>query len=241
MADRSPVVVGINLVGDEAAYYSRTDYHLHMEMVSYLASVYPQVSVSLHAGELTPRLAPQEDLRFHITDAVYTGNASRIGHGVDIREEDDWQGTLAEMARRDIPVEILLTSNEQILNISGHNHPVSVYLNHHVPVVIATDDQGIERTDLSGEYVRLMLQHPELSYEDIRTININSIRYSYLPGPEKEQMLVQFKESLEQFERTTVKRERPFIFTVLPSFSREPQRVQDTGVVNGILIKTGSW
>jgi adenosine deaminase len=231
IANRSPVVVGINLVGDEAAYYSRTDYRLHMEMVSYLASVYPNVLVSHHAGELTPGLVPPEDLRFHIADAVFTGKASRIGHGVDILSEDNWNQTLAEMIKRDIPVEILLTSNEQILMISGDDHPISVYLDHQVPVVIATDDPGIERTDLSGEFVKLTLQHPELRYENIRAITINSIRYSYLPGVEKEQMLVQFKERLEQFERTIAKRERPFMATVLPSFSMEPRTEQDTGVV----------
>jgi len=139
--------------------------------------------------------------------------------------EDNWQGTLAEMSGRDIPVEILLTSNEQILNTSGHDHPVSVYLDHHVPVVIATDDPGIERTDLSGEFVKLTLQHPELSYEDIRAISINSIRYSYLPVPEKEQMIVQFSDRLEQFESTTAKREQRPLFTVLPSFSSKPLRV----------------
>ena len=230
IADRCPVVVGINLVGDEADDYSRTDYHLHMEMVSYLASVYPQVSVSHHAGELTYGLVPEEDLRFHIADAVYTGKASRIGHGVSILSEDAWQETLAEMKKRDIPVEILLTSNEQILSISGHDHPVSVYLDHQVPVVIATDDPGIERTDLSGEFVKLTLQHPELRYEDIRAITINSIRFSYLPGPEKELMLVQFNERLEPFERSIAKRERPFMITALPSFFKEPCRVQDTAL-----------
>jgi adenosine deaminase len=171
---------------------------------------------TLHAGEQTPELVPREDLRFHISDAIHTGNASRIGHGVDIMEEDDAQTTLSLMAQQDIPNEILLTSYEQTLNVSRPGHPVSVYLSHHVPVVIATDDPGIERTDLTGQYVELAFQHPELSYEQIREINLNSIRYSFLPGPDKELMLLHVQDSLNQFERTTAAKERSPVYLFFP-------------------------
>lgn len=188
-------------MGDEAAKNSTTDYHLHMEMISYLHSVYPNVSITLHAGELTPKIVSPEDLRFHISDAINTGNASRIGHGVDIKEEDGREKILEEMEEKEIPVEILLTSNQEILNINGPEHPVSIYLNHNVPVVIATDDPGIEGTNLSQEYINFTLSHPELSYKQIREINLNSIRYSYLSKNEKDRMLIQLEDRLEQFER----------------------------------------
>jgi adenosine deaminase len=202
-ANQSSLVAGINLVGEEDTYYARTDYRLHMQMISYLHSVYPDVPIALHAGEQTTGLVPPEDLRFHVADAINTAKASRIGHGIDIMEEDNSSGTLDEMAQQNIPIEILLTSNEQILHVSGAEHPVSVYLGHHVPVVIATDDPGVERTDLSEQYAQLALQHPELSYEQIRDIDLNSIRYSFLPGPEKARMLAVLQENLDRFERST--------------------------------------
>lgn len=217
-ANQSPLVAGINFVGEEDTYYARTDYHLHMQMISYLHSVYPNVSIALHAGEQTPGLVPPEDLRFHVADAINTAKASRIGHGVDIMEEDASGYTLSDMAEQDIPIEILLTSNEQILHVNGPNHPVSIYLSHHVPVVIATDDPGIERTDLTEQYVKLALQHPELSYEQICEINLNSIRYSFLPGPEKERMLEQLRGNLDRFESATAARQRS---TISPFFSGE--------------------
>jgi len=199
-ANQSPLIVGINFVGEEDAYYARTDYHLHMEMIGYLHAVYPDVPIALHAGEQTMGLVPPEDLRFHIADAIHTAHASRIGHGVDIMYETDSEETLAAMRENDIPIEILLTSNDQILHVSGSEHPVSVYLSHDVPVVLATDDPGVERTDLTEQYVLLAFQHPELSYEEIRTINQNGIRYSFLSEQEKRAMLDHLNESLGQFE-----------------------------------------
>ena len=57
-ANQSPLVVGINFVGEEDTYYARTDYHLHMEMIGYLHTVYPNVPIALHAGEQTDRTCP---------------------------------------------------------------------------------------------------------------------------------------------------------------------------------------
>ncbi len=205
-ANQSPLVVGINLVGEEDAYYSRTDYPLHMEMIAYLHSVYPGVPIALHAGEQTIGLVPPEALKFHVSDAVNTGKASRIGHGVDIMFEEGAHATLAEMRRLDIPIEILLTSNEEILHVSGPYHPVSVYLAYQVPVIIGTDDPGVERTDLTEQYVELALQHPGVSYEQIRAINTNSIRYAFLSEPEKGELLGRFNGDLNRFEGTIANR-----------------------------------
>jgi adenosine deaminase len=220
-ANQSPLVAGINFVGEENSYYARSDYRLHMQMIGYLHSVYPRVPIALHAGEQTTGLVPPEDLRFHIAEAIDTAHATRIGHGVDIMYEDNAENTLAEMADRDIPVEILLTSNDQILHVTGPAHPVSVYLSHHVPVIIATDDPGVERTDLTEQYVLLALQHPELSYQQIRTIDENSIRYSFLPASEKETTLRILDENIDRFETTVAAGQVAPVFSF---FSGKPVR-----------------
>lgn len=202
IANQSPLIEGITLVGDEADLHSGTDYRLHMEMISYLHSVYPNVSITLHAGELTKELASPEDLRYHIFDAVTTGNANRIGHGVDIQEEENRNLILETMKGKDIPVEILATSNQQILNISGPEHPVSVYLNNDIPIIIATDDPGVEDTNLTQEYVNFTISHPDISYNEIQEINKNSIRYSFLSPDEKKEMMKHLNTNLINFERT---------------------------------------
>ena len=115
--------VGINFVQPEDGSISMHDYRLQMQMLDYLHSVYPQVHISLHAGELAPGLVPPEGLRFHIRQAVELGHAERIGHGVDVMYEDDAAALLKELAQKHVMVEINLSSNEGILGIKGAEHP----------------------------------------------------------------------------------------------------------------------
>src|SRR5215471_6979196 len=53
-------VVGINLVVPEDDPMSLRDYTLHMRMLQYLSTLYPEVKIALHAGELTLGLVPQQ-------------------------------------------------------------------------------------------------------------------------------------------------------------------------------------
>jgi len=206
IANQSPLIEGVTLVGDEADQYSLQDYDEHMKMVAFLHNVYPDVGITLHAGELTPELVSPAAMQDHISQAISTGNASRIGHGVSIRYEKDESEVLEKMADSHIPVEILLTSNLQILGIDTADHPISFYLDHNVPVILATDDPGVERTNLTQEFVNLTMGKPNVSYEQIREINLNSIRYSFLPENEKNRMLAELNESLKQYERVVLAR-----------------------------------
>ena len=85
--------MGINFVRPEDDYVAMRDYTLQMKMIGYLHSVYPNVHISLHAGELALGLVPPEGLRFHIRQAVELAHAERIGHGVDVMHEDDGRGS----------------------------------------------------------------------------------------------------------------------------------------------------
>src|SRR5580704_1211794 len=58
--------VGINFVRPEDDYVAMRDYTMQMKMIGFLHSLYPNVHISLHAGELAPGLVPPEGLRFHI-------------------------------------------------------------------------------------------------------------------------------------------------------------------------------
>ena len=97
-----------------------------MAMLDYLHGVYPKVHISLHAGELAIGLVKPEDLSFHIRASVERGHAERIGHGVSVMLEKDPIGLMKEMAARNVMVEINLTSNDQILGVSGEDHPLPV-------------------------------------------------------------------------------------------------------------------
>lgn len=181
LANRDPRVVGINLVQAEDGKISMRDYSLQMRMVRFLHHLYPRVKISLHAGELVPGLVPQCGLRFHIRKAVEIAHANRIGHGVDIRHEDNFRQLLQEMAKEQILVEINLSSNAAILNVKGQQHPILLYRQHHVPVALSTDDEGVLRTNLTEQF-QLAVSNYHFSYLTLKQLVRNSIQYSFLPG-----------------------------------------------------------
>jgi adenosine deaminase len=182
IAARDDTWVGINFVMPEDGFVSMRDYALHMRMVEYLHAAYPAVHISLHAGELALGLVPPEGLRFHIAEAVHVGHAERIGHGVDVAYEDDVQDLLAGMARNHVMVEINLTSNEGILGIKGAEHPFQLYRTAHVPVALSTDDEGVNRSEITHEYVRAALDY-RLKYADLKQLARTGVEHSFLPGP----------------------------------------------------------
>jgi len=176
-----PTWVGINFVQPEDGFISMRDYTLHMKMVEYLHSVYPQVHITLHAGELALGLVPPEGLRFHIRQAVELGHAERIGHGVDVMFEDNAQALLKEMAQKHVMVEVNLSSNEGILGVKGIDHPFPLYLDAHVPVALSTDDEGVSRIDLTHEYVRAANDY-HLSYRQLKDLARTGMEHNFLPG-----------------------------------------------------------
>jgi adenosine deaminase len=181
VASADPDVVGINFVQPEDARLAMGDYHLQMEMLDYLHSVYPKVHISLHAGELAPGLVPPEGLSFHIREAVELGHAERIGHGVDVLYETDSAALLKEMADKHVMVEINLTSNDVILGVKDKEHPLAAYRAAHVPVALSTDDEGVSRIDLTHEYVRAVTEQG-LSYVDLKRSARTSVEHAFLHG-----------------------------------------------------------
>ncbi len=181
LASADSNVVGINFVQPEDAYLAMKEYHRQMLMLDYLHSVYPQVHISLHAGELAPGLVPPEGLGFHIRDAVELGHAERIGHGVDVMYERKPKDLLEEMAGKHIMVEINLTSNDVILGVTTNHHSLPEYRAAHVPVALATDDEGVSRIDLTHEYTRAALDFG-YGYRDLKTMARTSMEHTFLPG-----------------------------------------------------------
>jgi adenosine deaminase len=181
LASSDPRFVGLNLVMPEDWYVPIHDFNEHMAMLDYLHGVYPGVHITLHAGEIALGLVRPEDLTYHIRNSVEHGHAERIGHGVDVMLEKDPIGLMKEMAARNVLVEINLTSNDQILNVSGDEHPLPIYIRNGVPVAISTDDEGVARSDMTHEYLRA-IEGYHLSYAELKGITRQSIEHSFLPG-----------------------------------------------------------
>lgn len=173
--------VGINLVMPEDWYVPIHDFSQHMAMIDYLHGVYPKVHIALHAGEIAAGLVKPEDLSHHIRSSVERGHAERIGHGVSIMLEKDPIGLMKEMAARNVMVEINLTSNDQILGVSGDDHPLPAYMKYGVPVAISSDDEGVARSDMTHEYLRAA-QSYHLPYAEMKRMTRTSVEHSFLPG-----------------------------------------------------------
>jgi hypothetical protein len=179
--DPNSKVVALNLVQGEDGLASMQNFGIHMQMLNFLRPLYPRAHLTLHAGELAPALVPPDGMTFHVRESVMTARADRIGHGVDIMHEDRPYELLQEMARRNVMVEICLSSNDLILGVSGSQHPLATYLQYGVPVALATDDEGVSRSEISREFLKAA-EDQGLGYVQLKTMARNSLQYAFIAG-----------------------------------------------------------
>ncbi|QJE03156.1 adenosine deaminase [Massilia forsythiae] len=200
-------IVGVNIVGQESQMVSMRDYTLHMKMFRFLKSVYPDVNLALHAGELALGDVPPEQLQYHIDQALNLAGARRIGHGIDLAHESNAPAIMKAMREKDVPVEINLTSNAFINGVQGADHPITLYRRYGVPYLISTDDAGVTRHNLSGEYV-LFASRYKPGYAEVKKASYNSIRYSFLAAADKARLTRQLDERFAKFEAAIAALER---------------------------------
>lgn len=180
-SDPQGKVVALNLVQPEDALPAMQNFQTQMLMLDFLHSLYPKAHITLHAGELAPGMVPPDGLSFHIRSSVLTGHAERIGHGVDIMHETNPLELLGELARRNVMIEICLTSNDVILGVRGKDHPLATYIEYGVPVALATDDEGVARSEISREYLKAA-EEQGLGYLQLKTMARTSLQYSFIQG-----------------------------------------------------------
>lgn len=201
-ASKNPLIVGVNILSPEDNEIAMRDYWLHMQMFKYCKNKYPTVKFSMHAGELTLGLVKPEELTWHINSAVRDAGANRIGHGVDIPYEANSYALLNYMKEKGIAIETNLFSNEFILKVKNGLHPITLYKEFNVPIVISSDDAGVLRTNLTEQYVLLASRYPEFSYDDIKKIIYNSINYSFIKELSvKQQLLAKLNRDFIAFEK----------------------------------------
>ncbi len=193
--------VSENLVAPESNAKSIQYYSLQMQMLKYLnryvERCYGQrMKLAEHAGELTANDTDNTNLHDHIYQAINVAGADRIGHGVDIGYElQSHPHLLKQMAQQHTLIEINLTSNQAILGVCDgksycmdaspamktFHHPLMMYVKHHVPVALSTDDQGVSNTSLNHEYFMAASRYP-LSYQQFKNIDRNSLYYAFVEG-----------------------------------------------------------
>ena len=200
IASAEPRVVSLNLVQPEDDPAAVRDFSLQMSMLDYLHAQYPNVKITLHAGELTDGLVPPETLRFHIRESVQKGHASRIGHGVGVMFEDDSLALIRELAAKKVLIEIALSSNDLILGVKGSRHPLRTYLQYGVPVALVTDDAGVSRSTMTLEY-RKAVEEQGLDYRTLKRMARNSIEYSFADAATRVRLKTELESAFTAFER----------------------------------------
>jgi len=112
--------------------------------------------------------------------------AERIGHGLTAFHDPD---LVEELAQRQIPVEICLTSNLRTGLCPGlSEHPAKSYFDHGLMITLNSDDPAMFGTTLAREY-QIAQQTFGFTDEHLRELARNSFEASFLPAEKKLEFL----------------------------------------------------
>lgn len=160
-------VIGIGIGGDE----QKAPPELFRDAYAYAAS--NGLHLTAHAGESA---GPES-----IWGALNL-RAERIGHGLTAAQDAE---LLEELALRQVPLEICLTSNLRTGCCSSMDqHPVRSYFDRGLMITLNTDDPAMFRTSLAREY-QLAQDTFGFSDEHLRELARNSFEASFLPAEKK--------------------------------------------------------
>jgi aminodeoxyfutalosine deaminase len=164
-------VVGIGIGGDE----QKAPPELFRGVYAYAAE--NGLRLTAHAGEYAGAESVWGALNLR---------AERIGHGLTAAQDPE---LVEELATRQIPVEICLTSNLRTgCCASLVEHPVRNYFDQGVMITLNTDDPAMFGTTLAREY-QLAQQTFAFTDEHLRELARNSFEASFLPAERKLQFL----------------------------------------------------
>jgi len=163
--DRNVVAIGIG--GDEL----KAPPELFREQYAYGAA--QGLRLTAHAGESA---GPES-----IWGALNLG-AERIGHGLTAAQDPE---LIEELAQRQVPVEICLTSNLKTgCCLHLRDHPIRKYFDQGLMITLNSDDPAMFATSLRREYE---LAQSEFGFTDehLRELARNSFEASFLPPDKK--------------------------------------------------------
>lgn len=190
-------ISGVNLVGNEYQNEPAKGSHItgpehYAAFLNTLRRLYPNVRLTIHAGEMTSR-------DWHIRDSVLMG-AERIGHATNLylgAPED-----LLMLKRRGVLVEACLTSNRLLLGLPIEQHPFLDYLRSGLSVSLNSDDAGIFSTNMTEEFAKAAHYRKDLTWEELKALARNSLLHAFVDDAEKRRLLERFDKEMSEFEST---------------------------------------
>jgi len=167
-------VVGVGIGGDE----QKAPPELFRSVYGYAED--NGLRLTAHAGETGPAESIWGALNLR---------AERIGHGLSAAQDPD---LIEELAYRQIPVEICLTSNIRTAVCKAiAEHPAKSYFDQGIMITLNTDDPAMFGTTLSREY-QLAQETFSFTDEHLRELARNSFEASFLPAEKKLEFLNMF-------------------------------------------------
>ncbi|EDX10892.1 adenosine deaminase 2 [Drosophila simulans] len=169
-------MVGFDLVGQEELGRPLIDF------VEPLLKMPEHINFYFHAGETNWFGSPIDE---NLVDAILLGT-KRIGHGYALTKHPMMM-RLAKLLG--IAIEVCPVSNQVLqLGVDYRNHPAALLLAANVPIVISSDDPSFWHCaplshDFYFAFLGIAPMKADLRF--LKSLAINSIRYSALVGEEK--------------------------------------------------------
>ena len=177
-------ILGIGIGGDERSVPA-SQFKSHFAQARSMG-----LRTVAHAGEFDgPR---------SVWEALEVLGAERIGHGIRSCEDPE---LLALLRRRKVPLEVCPTSNLRTRVVACWNdHPIARLISAGVRVTVNSDDPALFRTSLSTEF-RVLRYRLGLGTAQVRKIEREGIRASFLPAAVKRELLRSFRRLKEKGRR----------------------------------------
>jgi adenosine deaminase len=131
-----------------------------------------------------------------IWEAIQICGAERLGHGVRIADDIDFNHTPARLGRlasyvrdRRIPLEMCPSSNIQTgVATSFADHPIGKLAKLRFRVTVNTDNRLMSATSMTREMHELV-KACEWNYQDLQRVTINALKSAFIPFEERLQII----------------------------------------------------
>lgn len=155
-------IKGLDLAGAEAIYPN----DLYTDLFKIIND--NNIPFTIHSGEALGSNSVHKAINL---------KAKRIGHGIRAIEDDS---VINELIKNDVLLEICPTSNVDTFAIKEYKeNPIYELYKRGVNISINTDDRTTSNITLEEEY-KLLKENFNFSDEDIKKININALRHSFI-------------------------------------------------------------
>ena len=165
---------------DLAGYENNGDFRLYAPL--FVLAREAKIPYTIHAGEMGDGS--------HVSDALWM-KASRIGHGIDCVQKEEW---LQAVVESQIPLEVCVTSNCRH-NVAIVDHPVRRLLEAGAYVTLNCDNMTFSRTDMANEHAQLRMIG--VSNDELKKCTLRAIEAAFCSEEVKEKLRVKAREIME--------------------------------------------